>query len=159
MGFAQYEVSNFSRPGYESLHNNVYWSQESYCGLGAGASGTIYDFNGEKSSALRWTNTSSLNQYCRGIEENNFCRQLEEIDEEILEFEFLMLGFRRLSGVREEDFYKRFGKSLAEKIGALREGGLFYKWKKEGLARQKNGSYSLNRRGILLLNRFLEDLI
>ena len=41
-GFLQYEVSNFARPGFESLHNGAYWAQESYLGAGAGATGTIY---------------------------------------------------------------------------------------------------------------------
>ena len=36
-GFLQYEISNFSRPGYESKHNSRYWDRTPYLGLGAGA--------------------------------------------------------------------------------------------------------------------------
>ena len=37
LGFAQYEISNFARPGYESRHNLKYWLLEPYLGLGPSA--------------------------------------------------------------------------------------------------------------------------
>jgi oxygen-independent coproporphyrinogen-3 oxidase len=169
MGFFQYEVSNFARKGFEARHNSSYWKQENYVGAGAGASGTIYDF--EKKSALRWTNTLSIPAYIRGVEDasasknlSSLKRNIENLDEETLEFEFLMLGFRQLEGVSSADYEKRFQKSLSERIGAGQEYGVFYQWKKNRLAKEKKSPcggkiYSLNRRGILLLNRFLEELL
>ncbi|WP_294429507.1 radical SAM family heme chaperone HemW [uncultured Treponema sp.] len=157
MGFMQYEVSNFSKKGFESRHNQTYWHQENYIGVGAGASGTWYDF--DKKSALRWTNTLSIPSYI----ESALNRKTEQLDEQTLEFEFLMLGFRCLSGVNDRDFERRFGKSLAQRIGDGIEGGVFSKWQKMRLATKTstpNGTvYALNRRGILLLNRFLEELM
>ena len=63
LGFTQYEVSNFAKKGFESRHNQVYWRQGNYVGVGAGATGTIYDF--EKKLAERWTNTTSISSYMR----------------------------------------------------------------------------------------------
>lgn len=40
-GYEQYEISNFSKPGYESRHNLVYWNNEEYYGFGAGAHGYV----------------------------------------------------------------------------------------------------------------------
>ena len=171
LGFRHYEVSNFARQGFESRHNSAYWKQENYVGIGAGASGTVYDF--DLKSAVRWTNSLSIPAYIRGVgqEEKSASKNLsflkrnvEKLDEKLLEFEFLMLGFRRLAGVSCMDYEKRFGKNLSERIGADGENGLFSKWKKNRLATEKispNGDriFSLNRRGILLLNRFLEELI
>ena len=168
MGFSHYEISNFARKGFESRHNCVYWKQENYIGVGAGASGTWYDF--EKKQGLRWTNTLSIPAYINGagaaFEQKNpelLKRNVEILDEETLEFEFLMLGFRRLAGVCSADFEKRFGKSLEKRIGADGEDGVFSKWKKMRLASQKKSAgtsvYALNRRGILLLNRFLEEIM
>jgi oxygen-independent coproporphyrinogen-3 oxidase len=41
-GYRQYEVSNFSLPGFESVHNSNYWKQKHYLGIGPGA----HSFNG-----------------------------------------------------------------------------------------------------------------
>lgn len=60
-GFAQYEVSNFARPGFESLHNGAYWAQESYLGAGAGAAGTIYG----KPTGWRYTNVLDAAEYIK----------------------------------------------------------------------------------------------
>ena len=169
LGYFQYEVSNFARRGCESRHNSAYWKQKNYAGIGAGASGSFYDF--EKKSAVRWTNSLSIPAYMMGVNETflggdiSFLkRNIEHLDEKTLEFEFLMLGFRQLCGVKESDFEKRFGKSLADRIGADKCEGLFARWKKSRLAVEKKShdgdrTYALNRRGILLLNRFLEELI
>ena len=45
-GYLHYEISNFSKPGFESRHNMGYWKYEKYLGLGPGA----HSFDGEK----RW---------------------------------------------------------------------------------------------------------
>ncbi|WP_296022772.1 radical SAM family heme chaperone HemW [uncultured Treponema sp.] len=162
-GFIQYEVSNFARTGAESRHNKVYWHLENYIGCGSGACGSVY---GDVSE--RWTNTCSIKNY-----ENfwlNFnseseipesIRQVEKIDLQTQEFEWLMMGFRLLEGVCSEEFKKRFGKSLEERIGV--KDGLFFEWSKKHLARsyKKDGKtfYALNERGLMLLNLFLESLL
>ena len=157
-GFLQYEVSNFAKKGFESLHNQAYWLQRDYVGVGAGASGTIYDF--DKKSALRWTNTKSIPAYISGVNSGLPERSIENLDGKTLEFEFLMLGFRMLSGVSESVYERRFGSSLAGRLGADSDSGIFFQWQKKGLAlksvRSGDVFYSLTRRGILLLNPFLE---
>jgi len=40
-GLRRYEISNYARPGRESVHNRLYWDGESYLGLGAGAYGCL----------------------------------------------------------------------------------------------------------------------
>ena len=40
-GFCQYEISNFARPGFESVHNRAYWRGEDYLGLGPSAVSTV----------------------------------------------------------------------------------------------------------------------
>lgn len=48
-GYGHYEISNYARPGFESLHNQSYWSGADYLGLGPGAVSTIA---GERSRTL-----------------------------------------------------------------------------------------------------------
>ncbi len=166
-GFFQYEVSNFSKKGFESRHNMTYWKSNSYIGCGSGACGTW----NEKNHALRWTNTLSIPSYVNFWSnslgqkklppQEKLPRKCEELDLKTLEFEFLMMGFRTFFGVSEKEYGERFGKSLSERLGV--KDGLYASWKKRRLVRscKKDGEifYSLNERGILLLNRFLEELL
>ena len=54
-GLARYEISNFARPGHESLHNLKYWRLEPYLGFGADA----HSFDGR----LRWQNVETVEEY------------------------------------------------------------------------------------------------
>ncbi len=58
-GLRRYEISNYARPGFESVHNRIYWDGESYLGLGAGAYGCL---RGE-AGALRYGNVRSAGAY------------------------------------------------------------------------------------------------
>ncbi|MCQ2981154.1 MAG: radical SAM family heme chaperone HemW [Treponemataceae bacterium] len=158
-GYRQYEVSNFARPGYEARHNTTYWLMNPYLGIGAGGTGTV--------GCHRWTNTTAIHDYCafwNGTEEMDGenavpPEETELLDEETRQTEFLMMGFRLLDGVSEKEYHRRFGGSLAERLGEL-----WNQWESCGRAHripQADGdiTYALTEQGILLLNRFLLDLL
>ncbi|MBQ3254024.1 MAG: radical SAM family heme chaperone HemW [Acholeplasmatales bacterium] len=85
-GYKHYEISNYAKPGYESIHNKLYWESKEYIGVGLGASGYI--------DSYRYTNYKDLkNYYEHKIEENIF------IDENERKKEYLMLGLRLTDGV------------------------------------------------------------
>ena len=159
-GYGWYEVSNFSKPGKECRHNLRYWNHQDYLGCGSGASGTIYFENGE---GIRWTNTRNIKEYTdfwtdasntkKGLPQNS-----EKIDFETSEFEFFMMGLRKLKGIKEKDFIRIFDKDLPEKFLQL-----FEKWEGKGLCVRRGSEsagfdYAMSREGILFLNRFLEEL-
>lgn len=50
-GLERYEVSNFARPGHRSLHNQSYWQDAPYMGIGPGAHS--YGIDGSRSSNHR----------------------------------------------------------------------------------------------------------
>lgn len=113
-GFVHYEISNFALPGRESRHNNVYWSALPYYGFGCGAHSY---FDGRRAG-----NTADLERYIRVLSEP--CpvleKLLDESDEISLEEqmkEFMLLGFRRLSGISEGEFLLRFGIAPTQKFG------------------------------------------
>lgn len=165
-GFHQYEVSNFARPGCESIHNMTYWKQENYCGAGAGASGTVYE-----NENLRWNNCQDIGKYINfwtNPQAEGIPRETELLDEETREFEFLMLGLRTLKGINSEEYKRRFSTTtpwfgnLQERIGT--GNGIWKEYTDRGMTletRLKDGStnYSLNKKGILFLNNFLVSIM
>ena len=139
-GFAQYEVSNFAKPGCRSRHNMTYWKMLPYIGIGAGATGTV--------GSIRYTNSRSIKDWLNGAGEER-----EMLPPEIQQFEYLMMAFRTLDGADAVEFETRFGKSidLIEPV--------FSSWCRRGLAEKTGSRYALNKQGLLLLNRFLEEII
>ena len=95
-GFNHYEISNFSKPNYESKHNLVYWHNENYYGFGLGASGYINN--------VRYDNTKSLNNYIKG----NHMLSKEELNEQDIMSYHLILGFRLTNGINKKDFYNKY---------------------------------------------------
>lgn len=98
--FIHYEISNYSKKGYESKHNLVYWNNEKYYGFGLGASGYIDD--------LRYDNTRSLTNYLSGKHKYN----LDNLSlNDIIEYE-LILGFRKTKGININDFKSKYNLDL-----------------------------------------------
>src|SRR5581483_339140 len=58
-GYAQYEVSNFARPGRQSRHNSIYWRNEPYAGFGVSAASYV--------DGARWTNLAGIRRYCAAV--------------------------------------------------------------------------------------------
>ena len=156
-GFSQYEVSNFCRKEKESIHNLAYWNHQNYIGCGSGATGTFYNTDG---TAFRWTNTTHIPEYINfwnGNSSGNEPVVSENLDRETEVFEFFMMGLRKLSGVSRNHFISLFNTALPESVEKQ-----FQAWRERGLSEIEtcNGDviYRLNKKGILLLNRFLSEL-
>ncbi|MFA6830086.1 MAG: radical SAM family heme chaperone HemW [Bacilli bacterium] len=101
-GYQRYEVSNFSKPGFESKHNLTYWKDQQYYACGVSASGYI----GNK----RYVNTKSISNYIKGINH----QKVDLIDSKSEEFEYLMLNLRLTKGFKISDFNQRFNKNFFE---------------------------------------------
>ena len=164
-GYDQYEVSNFSKKGFESKHNLSYWNHQSYLGVGSGATGTVYNDDG---SGIRWTNTQNIERYINfwqeksnsfNIEKNDDIQELEQIDVETSKIEFFLMGLRKLSGITTKEFENIFHKPIDDKIIKV-----FKKWEQKKLCKIQNEyndsvRYSLGKNGILFLNAFLEEIV
>ena len=101
-GIQQYEVSNFSRPGYESKHNQHYWDAGEYFGCGPSAAGHI--------DHARYTNVPNLMSYCTRLEKKESpVHESERLSAEDKARETLMLALRRRSGITREAFLQRSG--------------------------------------------------
>lgn len=89
-GYPRYEISNFSRPGFECRHNLAYWRGEDYLGLGASAVSTV--------GFRRWTNPIWIADYLAGAE-----GEVECLTPAVRLLERAMLGFRTSEGVEETE--------------------------------------------------------
>ena len=110
-GFEHYEISNFSKPGFESRHNLVYWDNAEYYGLGAGASGYV--------DGIRYKNHGPIRHYLEAVEAGK-ARIIEEHRtlEEKMEEE-LFLGLRKKTGVSKARFEEKFGISFDQRYGQV----------------------------------------
>ena len=171
-GYTWYEVSNFCRPGKECRHNLVYWTHGNYLGCGSGAAGSVYDEGKEKGSGLRWTNTLNVSEYIdfwqkadsqqkailKSVSFKTIPQNVENIDLETSEFEFFMMGLRKLEGVSQNEFEGAFGHKFPERFVSL-----FTKWEEKGLClRYDSGGaerFAMSREGMLFLNRFNMELL
>lgn len=135
-GFEHYEISNFTKPGYESRHNLVYWDNAEYYGVGAGASGYL--------DGVRYRNRGPIQHYLKAISEEGQARlheeeltKTEQMEEEIF------LGLRKKAGISisrfeekfQEDFQQRYGRIVADLLtdGLLQVTGNQLRMTKRGL--------------------------
>ncbi|MCM3756949.1 radical SAM family heme chaperone HemW [Sporosarcina aquimarina] len=111
-GRAQYEISNFAIPGSESIHNMIYWENDEYAGIGAGAHGYL--------NGVRYANIAPLKRYMDHVEtgalprkEENTVTLQESMEEE------MFLGLRKTKGVSIQHFAEKFGIPMDEKYGTV----------------------------------------
>jgi oxygen-independent coproporphyrinogen-3 oxidase len=100
-GFTHYEISNFSKPGYESLHNMHTWEMNDWIGYGPSASSQL--------DRERFTNIPSLKDWHDGIRTGKHNRyNFQRLDEATLIQDSLIFGLRMTRGVNLECLGKRF---------------------------------------------------
>lgn len=139
-GFIHYEISNFSKPGFESQHNLVYWNNLEYYGFGIGASGYI--------NSIRYQNTRNWNKYLHGNykEEFHCLSQNEKIENEFI------LGFRKIKGISMKQFYQKYKKNI-EKYSIIKQ------LLKEGKLEESDGNIKITQPYIYISNQILCQLI
>ena len=103
-GFEHYEISNFSKPSFESRHNLMYWDNAEYYGIGAGASGYV--------NGVRYKNHGPIRHYLSAVEEGNARIIEEHLSQKERMEEEMFLGLRKKSGVSMARFEEKFGRSF-----------------------------------------------
>ncbi len=143
-GYDQYEISNFSKDGKVSKHNLLYWNNEEYLGLGAGAHGYV--------NGIRYSNHGPLKKYMQLIEEGTkpIISQKKVTTQEKMEEE-MFLGLRKNEGVSLTDFQHTYQQSLEEIYGQELDELL-----EKQLVTIDNGYISLTRRGRFVGNEVFQ---
>ncbi|WP_181833044.1 radical SAM family heme chaperone HemW [Bacillus taeanensis] len=146
-GFAQYEISNFAKPGFESRHNLTYWRNEHYYGIGAGAHSYI--------NGVRRVNAGPLKQYINSITETGFPYREENVltENEKMEEEMFM-GLRKIKGVSKNEFKKKYNKSIYDVFGEQ-----VTSLAKKGLLIDNEERLTLSKQGIFLGNEVFQQFL
>ncbi len=106
-GYRQYEISNFSRPGFESCHNSKYWRLDPVYGFGVSA----HSFDGRH----RYANERDTAKYVSLIESGGSAEVYrEKIDQAS---EAIFLGLRMNAGIDFAAYEERFGMPLQSRFG------------------------------------------
>ncbi|MGO2891142.1 MAG: radical SAM family heme chaperone HemW [Enterococcus devriesei] len=147
VGRKQYEISNFAIPGFESKHNLVYWNNQNYFGLGAGASGYLGN--------RRYKNRGPIQHYLKALAAD----QLPMLEEEVLTRkeqieEELFLGLRKILGVEKRVFAERFGQSLTEVYGPVIE-----QLKAQNLLVESDTRIHLTKQGLFRGNDVFQEFL
>lgn len=117
-GYKQYEISNFSKKGYESKHNLNCWNQNEYIGFGV-ASHSYTD-------NIRYSNIESIEQYIENYKQNKQENNIifhEKQNKKSKMMEYIMLNLRKIKGINICEFKKVFKEDVmnifGEKISKL----------------------------------------
>lgn len=145
-GYIHYEISNFAKSGKESKHNLVYWNQEEYIGVGAGASSYL---NGE-----RYTNVASIEEYIKRInrdESVNITEEKQNLEDKLNEY--MILKLRLIKGVNIKEANEKFKTDIVKKYEKSLE-----KLQKLGLIKIDENIYFTDK-GLDLANIVWEEFI
>ncbi|MBO8141404.1 MAG: radical SAM family heme chaperone HemW [Firmicutes bacterium] len=146
-GYRHYEISNWSRPGFESRHNCIYWLNGQWLGLGPGAHS---QWAGE-----RFANVRLPREYWRRLARGE--RPVgwrEPVSREVEQEDTVILGLRLRDGVDGRTFQRRFGVALEEVFG--REVGRLLEM---GMVEWRGHRLRLTERGLPVANRAFEEFI
>lgn len=142
-GFEHYEVSNFSKCGYNSKHNLNYWNNDEYYGFGVAAHGYL--------NSVRYGNVETLEEYLQNPlnhKESKILTEQEKLEEEIF------LGFRKMKGIDVQNINFKYQIDFDEKYKNILE-----KYLKLKLIEKTDIGYKLTVQGILVSNVILADFL
>jgi oxygen-independent coproporphyrinogen-3 oxidase len=105
-GYAQYEISNYARPGRACAHNLNYWRAGAYLGVGAGA----HSFAAHPAPGRRWANEKNPGAYIERVSGDGHARTSDEaLTPAQAQGEFVFLALRCIDGFAAAAFAQRFG--------------------------------------------------
>lgn len=146
-GYLQYEISNYAKPGFESIHNSSYWTRKNYLGLGLGAASLMDN--------VRYSNTRDLEYY---INHSSYLLDIQA-DVQVLNTkeqmeEFMFLGLRLIEGVSIKEFKNLFNKDFNDVYGKVTD-----EFCEKGLIKVNGDRISLTKKGLDLSNYVMAQFL
>ncbi len=143
LGYAQYEVSAYSRPGRSCVHNLNYWTFGDYLGLGAGAHGKLTSVDG----IVRTTRAPNPLAYMESVEAGTVAAVRNIVSDDELVFEFMLNALRLTGGFASALFEACTGRSvdaLEPGISSLERRGLIERTDAPGFRPTERGRLFLD---------------
>jgi oxygen-independent coproporphyrinogen-3 oxidase len=145
-GYVHYEISNFGKPGYFSLHNSNYWKQVKYLGLGPSA----HSFNGY---SRQW-NVRDVKKYIKAVTSGSQFFEREELDKRTRFNEYIMTSLRTMWGIDLDYVERIFDKEGYDYIVNLSGKLVDY-----GLMKQENKTLVLTNQGKMISDNIISELM
>ena len=146
LGYEQYEISNFAKPGFASRHNMKYWTLEEYAGFGPGAHSDLGD--------MRYAFVRDLDAYCKGVKDGGrLLSESEHIPPRERDLEYLMLGLRTARGIARQEFENRFRLPFAPIQAAME------RFQDSGHAVRSGERWRLTPEGFLVSNQIIGQVL
>lgn len=145
-GFIQYEISNFAKPGFFSVHNTNYWKQVPYLGLGPSA----HSFN---RYSRQW-NVRDLKKYIKSINGKREFFEREELDLKTRFNEYAMTSLRTMWGMDLEYVEKTFEKEGYDYVINLAGKYIGY-----GLMKQEKNTLVLTNQGKMISDNIISEFM
>lgn len=148
-GYKHYEISNYAKPGFYSKHNMDCWNQKEYIGFGVGAH--------SYTNSARYSNITDITEFIENFknkkEENNIIFH-EKQDKTAKVKEYMILGLRKIEGIKFKSFEDKFGFDL--RLGFKQE---IEKLSKQNLINFSEERIFLTDKGIDFANIVWEEFI
>lgn len=145
-GFVHYEISNFAKDGFLSLHNTNYWINVKYLGLGPSA----HSYN---LTSRQW-NISNLQIYMGEISKGKMPFEVENLSEKEKYNDYIIVSFRTMWGVNLEKIESNFGKPLKnyflDKVEKFIDGKFCIK---------NNHQIKLAEKGVFISDHIISELL
>ena len=145
-GFIHYEISNFGKPGYFSIHNSNYWKQVNYIGLGPSA----HSFNGY---SRQW-NIRDLKGYIKSVNSGKSYYEQEDLDNKARFNEYVMTSLRTMWGIDLEYVERTFDKEGYDYVVNLAG-----KFKDYGLIREDKKNLVLTNQGKIISDNLISEFM
>jgi oxygen-independent coproporphyrinogen-3 oxidase len=144
-GYEHYEVSNFAKPGFISLHNSNYWKQVPYLGIGPSA----HSFNG----FTRQFNINNNSNYIKSLESKKIPAKIDYLSDTDRINEQILTGLRTKWGVDLFLIKRKYGIDIETYNKNYIQNLVFL-----DLATFNNGKLQLTKKGMLIADKICSDL-
>lgn len=150
----RYEISNYAKSGFECRHNLGYWSDVPYLGFGLNSASYINDTRYKNKTKLSDYMSLDYKNYMISNNPDDYYDEVRLINTKEHINEYMMLGFRKTSGININDFNNTFQEDFEKLFGtALKI------YQGMGMINKVQDNYFLTEAGLNVSNSILSDLL